>query len=69
VSKIGHRLALFGNINNPQVLFQGTPDDVRSQVRYAIEAGVDVISPECAIPLSTPLQNLRAMVAAVHEGY
>lgn len=69
VAKVGHRLALFGNINNPQVLFQGTPDDVRSQVRYAIEAGVDVISPECAIPLSTPLQNLRAMVAAVHEGY
>jgi len=25
--------------------------------------------PECAIPLSTPMDNLKAIVAAVHEGY
>ena len=56
-------------MNNPQVLFQGTPEDVFKQARYAIEAGVHIIGPECAIPLSTPIENLRAIVEAAMEGY
>ena len=69
VEKVGHRMSLVGNVNNPQVLYQGTPEDVHKQVRYAIEAGVNIIGPECAIPLSTPLENLKAIVSAVNEGY
>lgn len=69
VEKIGHRVCMVGNINNPQTLYQGTPEDVYKQARYAIEAGVDIIGPECAIPLSTPLENLKAIVSAAHEGY
>jgi len=69
VEKIGDRMCLVGNVNNPDVLYQGTPDDVYKQARYAIEAGVDIIAPECAIPLSTPLENLKAVVSAAHEGY
>jgi uroporphyrinogen-III decarboxylase len=30
---------------------------------------VHLIGPECAIPLATPLENLRAIVEAVREGY
>ena len=62
-------MCLVGNVNNPQTLFQGTAEDVRTQVRYAVEAGVDMIAPECAIPLTTPIENLKALVAAAHEGY
>jgi MtaA/CmuA family methyltransferase len=69
VETVGDRISLVGNINNPEVLFQGTPEDVHKQVRYAIEAGVNMIGPECAIPLSTPFENLKAIVAAAHEGY
>ncbi len=69
VERVGHRMCLVGNVNNAQVLYQGTPDDVYKQVRYAVEAGVNIIAPECAVPLATPLENLRALVAAVHEGY
>jgi len=69
VKKVGHRICLIGNVNNAQTLFQGKPEDVRKQVRYAIEAGVNMIAPECAIPLATPIENLKALVAAVHEGY
>lgn len=69
VEKVGDRMALVGNVNNPQVLYQGTPGDVYKQVRYAVEAGVNIIGPECAIPLSTPLENLKAIVSAAHEGY
>ncbi|UCF95030.1 MAG: MtaA/CmuA family methyltransferase [Desulfobacterales bacterium] len=69
VQKIGHLVSLVGNVNNPEVLFQGTPEDVYHQVRYAVEAGIHIIAPECAIPLSTPFENLKAIVAAAHEGY
>ena len=69
VRRIGDQVSLVGNVNNPQTLLQGTPEDVRKQARYAIEAGVHMIGPECAIPLSTPLANLRAIVEAAREGY
>jgi [methyl-Co(III) methanol-specific corrinoid protein]:coenzyme M methyltransferase len=69
VQRVGHQISLVGNVNNPQVLLQGSPEDVHKQARYAIEAGVHIIAPECAIPLSTPLENLRAIVEAADEGY
>ena len=69
VEKVGHRMSLVGNINNPQALYQGTPDDVYKQARYAIEAGFNIIGPECAIPLATPMENLRAIREAAEEGY
>lgn len=69
VRVVNHEMALVGNINNPTALYRGTPEDVRKQVRYSIEAGVDIIAPECAVPLQTPLRNLRAIVEAAQEGY
>lgn len=69
VEKIGHLVSLVGNVNNPDVLYQGNPDDVYKQVRYAVKAGMNIIGPECAIPLSTPMENLRAIVEAAAEGY
>jgi len=56
----GPRLALMGGISN-LTLFGGTPDEVIAQRRAAIAGDIDVIGPECAIPLTTPLVNLRAV--------
>jgi MtaA/CmuA family methyltransferase len=69
VEVVDHEMALMGNIANRGVLFGGTPEDVYRQVRYSIEAGVDIIAPECAVPLQTPIANLQAMVEAAREGY
>ena len=69
VDKVGNLISLVGNINNPKTLYQGTPDDVYRQVRYSIAAGVNIIGPECAIPLATPIENLKAIVETAHEGY
>lgn len=69
VRKVGGTISLVGNVNNPRALLQGTPEDVYKQARYAIEAGVNIIGPECAIPLATPLENLKAIVEAAREGY
>ncbi len=69
VKRVGNTISLVGNVNNPRALLQGTPEDVHAQARYAIEAGVNIIGPECAIPLATPLDNLKAIVEAAREGY
>jgi [methyl-Co(III) methanol-specific corrinoid protein]:coenzyme M methyltransferase len=69
VGRIGRHMSLVGNVNNPEVLFMGSPEDVYKQARYAIEAGVNIVAPECAIPLPTPLENLKAIVSAAQDGY
>ncbi len=68
VAKVGQSISLIGNVNNPDTLFTGTPDDVHRQVRYAVDAGVNIIGPECAIPLATPLENLKAIAEAANYG-
>lgn len=50
VNEVDGRISLMGNVNNPEILLDGTPDQVAEQTRYAMEAGVQVIGPECAIP-------------------
>ena len=61
------RISLTGSINNPVTLYKGTPEDVRREVFKNCEAGIEIISPECAIPLRTPNENLKAIVEAVIE--
>lgn len=58
------RIALMGNINNPQLLLHGRPDEVREQARRVQAAGVNIVAPECAVPLTTPTANLRALTEA-----
>ena len=64
VAEVDGRISLVGNINNPETLLHGTPQQVYKEACYAIAAGVQVIGPECAIPLETPLENLLAVVRA-----
>jgi len=67
VDAAGPRLSLVGNVNNPETLLRGTPASVAAETRYALATGVRVIGPECAVPLQTPLANLRAIVEAVRS--
>ena len=67
VKRIGGAMSLMGNVNNPEDLLHGTPSQVAERTRYAIAARVDVIGPECAIPLRTPLENLQ-VIARVAKG-
>ncbi len=59
------RIKLAGNINNPQTLLFKKPEDVKNEVEYAINCGIDIIGPECAVPLRTPLDNLKEISSAV----
>jgi [methyl-Co(III) methanol-specific corrinoid protein]:coenzyme M methyltransferase len=56
------RIRLMGNINNPELLLSGTWDEVADACCKAIIGGVDILSPECAVPLTTPTANLQALV-------
>jgi [methyl-Co(III) methanol-specific corrinoid protein]:coenzyme M methyltransferase len=62
---VGDRIRLVGNINNPVTLFTKGPAEVRREVYLNLDAGVRLIGPECAIPLTTPIENLKEMPRAV----
>lgn len=61
------RIALVGNINNPETLFARPPETVRQEVYKNLEANVPLIGPECAIPLQTPIENLKEIPLAIRD--
>ena len=67
VEVVGDRVALVGNVNNPETLFARGPAEVQAEVRKNLDAGIKLVGPECAIPLQTPLANLKAIPAAVAD--
>ena len=61
------RIALVGNINNPETLYSKTPEFVREEVYSNLDAHIPLIGPECAIPLQTPIENLKEIPKAVAD--
>jgi len=56
----GDRLALMGGISNYKLL-KNTPEEIAADAAHAAQAGIHIIGPECAVPLTTPLANLKAI--------
>ncbi len=56
----GDKLSLMGGIGNLDTLYK-TPADVRMQTREATQAGINIIGPECAVPLDVKVENLKAI--------
>jgi MtaA/CmuA family methyltransferase len=67
VAAAAGKMTFMGNINNPDLLLNGNPAQVAAACRQAIDAGVQILSPECAVPLLTPLDNLRTLVEVAEE--
>ncbi len=63
------KMVLLGNVNAPQTLLDGTREDVEREVFYALDAGVDIIAPECAVPVDSKLENVIAVKDAVDAYY
>ena len=59
------RIALIGNINNPETLYSRDPETVQQEVFANLDAGVSLVGPECAVPLQAPIENLKAIPNAV----
>jgi [methyl-Co(III) methanol-specific corrinoid protein]:coenzyme M methyltransferase len=64
---VGGKISLVGNVNNPTTLYSKGVEEVKDEVRRNLEAGVQMVGPECAIPLQTPIESLRAIRDAVFE--
>ena len=62
-----NRIKLVGNINNPVTLYSKSTEEVKTEVERCLEAGVQLIAPECAIPLATKLENLLEIPKTVKE--
>ena len=62
---VSGRIGLVGNINNPQTLYARGPEEVREEVFRCLDAGVQMVAPECAVPLATKLENLMEIPRAV----
>jgi [methyl-Co(III) methanol-specific corrinoid protein]:coenzyme M methyltransferase len=58
-------MKLTGCVNNASTLLAGSAGDVEDSVKGIIRSGIDIVSPECAVPPGTPDSNLRAMTACV----
>ncbi|MHB9024468.1 MAG: uroporphyrinogen decarboxylase family protein [Armatimonadota bacterium] len=66
-TQIQGRISLMGGISNLDALRGGDRAWMRSEVRAALDAGVEVIGPECAIPLDTSMHNLKMIKAALQQ--
>jgi len=64
---VKNRISLVGNINNPETLFSRGPEQVKAEVYKNMDAGIPLIGPECAVPLQTSIENLKAIPEAIRS--
>ena len=62
---------LFGMLDPGNLLPLGSPDQVYTKAKEDVllmgQKGRYVLNPGCALPLSTPLENVQAMIRAAHD--
>ena len=63
----GERMSLFGNLNNPTLLYQGTAEQVYQACWDLMDAGVDGLAPEGSVPLITKKETLQAIARAAAD--
>jgi [methyl-Co(III) methanol-specific corrinoid protein]:coenzyme M methyltransferase len=60
------RFKIMGNVNTTDLL-RGEPEEIERQVVACLEAGVDFVSPGCAVSPECPVENFLAMRRAVER--
>lgn len=60
------RFSLMGNVNTTDLLF-GEPRAIEQQVASALDAGIDIISPGCAVSPTCPTENLKALASGIDK--
>lgn len=66
--KAGPDVVLCGNVNPSGILLEGTPQQVAEAAQDCLQKGGSrfILMPGCEVPPGTPIENLRALCAAVH---
>ncbi|MBZ9571271.1 MtaA/CmuA family methyltransferase [Methanobrevibacter sp. TMH8] len=60
---------ILGNISTSQTLFTGSVEDVKDEVKKALDDGIDILAPSCGLAPLSPIANIKAMVEARNEYY
>ncbi|WP_304123101.1 methylcobamide:CoM methyltransferase MtaA [Methanosphaera cuniculi] len=68
-AQMGTDTVMVGNISTSQTLFSKPTDEVKAEVKAALEKGTNVLAPSCGIAPKSPLANLQAFVEARNEYY
>ena len=70
-STLGANHVLFGNIDPSGVIARGTAEEVRAATRELMAIwkpeGRFILNAGCAIPVSTPEENIRALMETAHQ--
>ena len=70
-TRIGDRVCLKGNVDQVNVILQGTPEEIREAVREAVEIGAPgggfILSTSDSIRPETPWENVKAYFDAAKE--
>lgn len=61
----GETLSLMGGTSNFDIIRKGTPERIVADVLEKKANGIDIIGPECAVPLDAPYENMRMLAEEV----
>lgn len=69
---VGDRVRIMGNVKPSETMLQGSPADVRREVRECVSKAWDsprgyIVASGCSLPTDTPFANIQAMMDAVSE--
>lgn len=63
----GDSLSLMGGTSNFDVIRKGTPEKIIGDVKEKHACGIDIIGPECAVPLDAPYNNMKILTDEVKK--
>ena len=63
----GEKLALMGGTSNLDLVLNGTPEAIEADIASKLRVGVDIVGPECAVPLDAPYENLKHIAVAARK--
>ncbi len=57
------QMSLMGGTSNLDIIQHGSAEAIAADVEEKIANGIDIIGPECAVPLNAPYRNMALLVA------
>ncbi len=63
----GDTLSLMGGTSSVEVIQKGSASTVQQDVKEKLDAGIDIIGPECAVPLNAPFHNMKTLAQEVKK--
>ena len=56
-----------GGTNNIDIIKNGSAETIQKDVREKKGFGIDIIGPECAVPLDAPFKNMKILADEVKK--